>query len=116
MEFQIIKKQVTAKSRILRATFTYNMGPNWVYLENPKEILAAFPRVYNRKKRYHGRDFTKAGYPSYMIDDDSIIELPEIRQWCRETFGNNNFAFIPYESTFYFTNENDQLLFIMRWA
>jgi hypothetical protein len=57
----------------------------------------------------------KYGVSVYDCDSDTTRDpIKEMRTWCSATFGVRTYK--PSLSNFYFMNESDRLLFIMRWT
>lgn len=78
-----------------------------------KEHYKVFLRLNDRKKYQKHEDFVKAKYPHAIWKMGNGYAT--IEQWCLEQYGTYNFVMLSNYRVF-FENEEDRLLFILRWS
>lgn len=78
--------------------------------------MARFHEVFDRiapVSSVMAADMREAGYPEAMLCDRDYHRWNEVHAWCDERFGD---AYTWCGQQFFFTNEDDRMLFAMRWG
>lgn len=79
----------------------------------PKEVFNHFLRVNNRKNLYRANDFLDAGYP-YVDDKITKTDSSSMKyDWMRE---NMRYRYICINHYIFFANEQDKVLYLLRWS
>jgi hypothetical protein len=58
-------------------------------------------------------DFRDAGYPEAMLGETGHHQWQEMHKWCKQNFGRK---YTWCGSNFFFVNEHDRLMFVLRWS
>ena len=74
-------------------------------------IRNKFVRITTRRQQLRHDDFKKAGYPSCEVNGSN--KFTDMYAWCDEKFGRYNV--VSYGYTFFFQDEKQMTLFILRW-
>ena len=97
-------------------TYTINWKPkSWTSftLRLPRkfsspELNKSFLRLNNRKKIFYHEDFIQAGYPFAKTQG---YNRAEVKEWCNANLKDWGYM----GDYYYFQNEQDAMLFKMRW-
>lgn len=69
-------------------------------------------RSYTNPQWHHR--FRDAGYFCVHPAVDNLSKWPKMHEWCQEQFGRDHYAWTG--STFWFENEQDAVLFTLKWS
>lgn len=69
-------------------------------------------RSYTNPQWHHR--FRDAGYFCVHPAVDSLSKWPKMHEWCQEQFGRDHYSWTG--STFWFENEQDAVLFTLKWS
>lgn len=80
-----------------------------------KHLYKTFLRLNDRKKTQWAEDFARAGYHSATPNDSVVAgDWHGIHLWCERQYGPDGYTWTGDQ--FWFENERDQLLFLLRWS
>jgi hypothetical protein len=81
-----------------------------------------FLRLNDRKRRQYESDFVKAKYPYHDVPRDYYVRLmradgaQSMLDWLEAMMPHSHVLFAGFQPRIYFENENDRLMFILRWS
>jgi hypothetical protein len=80
-----------------------------------KEMYKTFLRLNDRKKTQWAEDFRKAKYHEAEPNDKTVNgDWRYIHTWCDEKFGPHGYTWTGH--IWWFENERDKLMFLLRWG
>ena len=80
-----------------------------------KEMYKTFLRLNDRKKTQWAEDFRKAKYHEAQPNDKTVAgNWSDIHTWCDEKFGPHGYTWTGH--IWWFENERDKLMFLLRWG
>ena len=80
-----------------------------------KEMYKTFLRLNDRKKTQWAEDFRKAKYHEAEPNDKTVAgDWRAIHTWCEEQFGLHGYTWTGH--IWWFENERDKLMFLLRWG
>ena len=91
--------------------------PNRINSSSPmtKEMYKTFLRLNDRKQTQWADDFRKAKYHEAIPNDKTVNgEWRYIHTWCDEKFGPHGYTWTG--EIWWFENERDKLMFLLRWG
>ena len=91
--------------------------PNRINSSSPmtKEMYKTFLRLNDRKKTQWAEDFRKAKYHEAQPNDKTVNgDWRYIHTWCDEKFGPHGYTWTG--EIWWFENERDKLMFLLRWG
>ena len=92
-------------------------GVNWTLMREGEvnidnTIRHKFVRINHRRKKLRYDDFVSAGYPHFQINYGHRFN--DMYDWCDSMFGKYNVISFGY--TFFFQDEKQMALFMLRWG
>ena len=95
----------------------FSKKPNRINSSSPmtKEMYKTFLRLNDRKKTQWAEDFRKAKYHEAEPNDKTVNgDWRAIHTWCEEQFGLHGYTWTGH--IWWFENERDKLMFLLRWG
>lgn len=86
-----------------------------------REVYRHFLRVNDRRRTQNGDDLAAAGYASVTLPwwqdpRDGLVDDGTIDQWCDQQLGRHAWLRFPRDRTWWFSLDDDAVLFRMVWA